>query len=44
VVLGLGFGHYGTRFALRPSAPGARQLLVASIVYLPSLFAVMVLF
>ena len=44
VVLGLGFTYYGTRFALRPSAPGARQLLVASIVYLPSLFAVMVLF
>ena len=41
---GMGFGYYGTRFAVRPSAPGARQLLVASIVYLPSLFAVMVLF
>ena len=44
VLLGLAFGYYGTRFALRPSAAAARPLLVASIVYLPSLFAAMVLF
>jgi protoheme IX farnesyltransferase len=42
-ILSLGFFCYGARFALRLSGPAARQLLMASIVYLPSLLVLMVL-
>ena len=41
--LGGGFLYYGARFALRKSNSSARQLLTASIIYLPSLLAVMIL-
>jgi heme o synthase len=43
VSLGLCFLWYGVRFTLRRSGSTARQLLLASIIYLPSLFALMVL-
>jgi protoheme IX farnesyltransferase len=43
LVLSLGFFHSGVRFALRGSGTAARQLLLASIVYLPLLFVLMVL-
>ena len=43
VLLGAGFLSYGARFALRKSNSSARQLLSASIIYLPSLFGVMML-
>jgi heme o synthase len=42
-LLGLGFFHYGAQFALRKSGAAARQLLVASIVYLPLLFALLLI-
>src|SRR5262249_43964672 len=35
--------YYSARFALRRSAVSARQLLLASILYLPTLFALLVL-
>ena len=38
-----GFLYYGARFALRKSNSSARQLLSASIIYLPSLFGLMML-
>ena len=38
-----GFMYYGVRFALRRSNSSARQLLSASIIYLPSLFVLMML-
>ncbi len=38
-LLGLGFLYFGLEFVLRRSRPAARRLLVASIVYLPLLFA-----
>jgi protoheme IX farnesyltransferase len=41
VVLGLGFADRAARFAGRPSARAARPLLLASIVYLPLLFALL---
>ncbi len=41
--LGLCFLWYGVRLTLRRSGSAARQLLLASIIYLPSLFALMVL-
>jgi heme o synthase len=37
------FSYYGVRFAFRKSNSSARQLLSASIVYLPALFALMIL-
>jgi protoheme IX farnesyltransferase len=40
--LSLGFLYYGTRFLLNKSASTARRLLVASIVYLPFLFFLIV--
>jgi heme o synthase len=43
VSLGLCFLWYGVRLTLRRSGSAARQLLVASIIYLPSLFVLMVL-
>jgi protoheme IX farnesyltransferase len=43
VILGVGFADCAARFALRPSAPAARQLLLASIAYLPLVFALMLL-
>jgi protoheme IX farnesyltransferase len=38
-LLGLGFLYFGLEFVLRRSRAAARQLLAASIVYLPLLFA-----
>jgi protoheme IX farnesyltransferase len=38
-----GFSYYGARFFLRKSNSSARQLLTASIIYLPSLFLLMIL-
>jgi len=43
LLLGLGFFFYGTRFVLRRTNLAARQLFIASIVYLPSLLGLMVL-
>ena len=43
VLLGAGFLYYGAQFALRKSNASARQLLSASIIYLPSLFVLMIL-
>jgi heme o synthase len=43
VSLGLCFLWYGVRLTLRRSGSAARQLLLASIIYLPSLFVLMVL-
>jgi len=42
-VLGGVFLYYSTRFAFERSVSSARQLLFASIVYLPALFALLVL-
>ena len=42
-VLSFGFFRYSVRLALRRSSVAARQLLMASIVYLPSAFFLMVL-
>jgi protoheme IX farnesyltransferase len=41
VILGVGFADRAARFALRASATAARQLLLASVVYLPLLFALL---
>lgn len=38
-----GFLYAGAQFVLRKSNPSARQLLSASIIYLPSLFSLMIL-
>jgi protoheme IX farnesyltransferase len=43
VLLCAGFLYYGARFALRKSNSSARQLLSASIIYLPSLLGLMML-
>src|SRR4029453_10682602 len=43
LVLGLGFLDCGARFTARQSAAGSRQLLLASIVYLPTLLVLMIL-
>lgn len=43
VLLCAGFLHYGAQFVLRKSNSSARQLLSASIIYLPSLFLLMIL-
>jgi heme o synthase len=43
VLLGAGFLYRGAQFALRKSNSSARQLLAASIIYLPSLFVLMIL-
>jgi heme o synthase len=43
LLLCAGFSYYGVRFALRKSNYSARQLLSASIIYLPALFALMIL-
>jgi len=42
-LLGLTFAHYATRLALNRSNLIARQLLLASIIYLPSVFLLMLL-
>jgi protoheme IX farnesyltransferase len=42
-ILGAIFLYYGTRFAFRRSNVAARQLLVASIVYLPLVFGLIML-
>jgi heme o synthase len=43
MLLSLGFFYYGARFVLRRSNSAARQLLMASIIYLPSLLMLMIL-
>jgi protoheme IX farnesyltransferase len=43
LLLGAGFLYYGTQFVIRRSNSAARRLLVASVIYLPALFVVMVL-
>jgi protoheme IX farnesyltransferase len=43
LLLGLGLFYYGSQFVLQRSNRAARRLLVASIVYLPSLFLLMIL-
>jgi len=43
LVLSLGFAYCGSRFVVRRTGSAARQLMLASIVYLPLLFALMVL-
>ena len=43
LVVGGAFLYYSTRFALRRSVACARQLLFASILYLPVLFALLAL-
>jgi heme o synthase len=43
LVLSLGFLYYGARFVIGRSTSAARQLLAASILYLPALLTVMVL-
>jgi heme o synthase len=37
------FSYYSARLALRKSNASARQLLIASILYLPALFVLMML-
>jgi len=43
LVLSVGFLYYGGQFVISRSTSAARQLLAASIIYLPTLFFVMVL-
>jgi protoheme IX farnesyltransferase len=43
LLLDLGFFYYAAQFVLRRSNPAARRLLFTSIVYLPSLLALMIL-
>jgi len=43
VLVWVGFSYHGARFAVRKTRSSARQLLTASIIYLPSLFALMIL-
>jgi protoheme IX farnesyltransferase len=43
LLLGAGFFYYGAQFVLRRSNSAARRLLAASIIYLPTLFALMLL-
>jgi heme o synthase len=43
VLLWAGFLYYGVRFAIRKSNSSARQLLSASVIYLPLLFGLMIL-
>lgn len=42
--LSLGFFYYGTQFVFRRSSAAARRLLMASIIYLPSLFVLIMVF
>ena len=44
LVMSLGFLYYGAQFAFQKSTSSARRLLAASIVYLPSLFALLMIF
>jgi len=44
LLIGLGFLYYGVQFAYRRSASSARRLLAASILYLPALFALWIVF
>jgi protoheme IX farnesyltransferase len=41
LVLGLGFFHFGMRLALQRSNSLARRLVLASIVYLPLVFGLL---
>jgi len=43
LMIGTIFSYYGARLALRKSNTAARQLLVASILYLPAIFVLMML-
>jgi protoheme IX farnesyltransferase len=42
LILGLSFFHYGAQFVLHKSRASARRLLLASIIYLPSLLLLMI--
>jgi protoheme IX farnesyltransferase len=42
LILTVGFLYFGLRFALHRSGSAARRLLAASIIYLPSLFVLMI--
>jgi heme o synthase len=42
-ILGSVFSHYCVRFAFRRSNVAARQLLAASIIYLPAVFILLML-
>jgi heme o synthase len=42
-LLGFGFFYYGVQFVVHKTSPAARRLLMASIIYLPSLFVLMIL-
>jgi heme o synthase len=42
LLMGAGFLYFGLRFVLRKTNTSARQLLAASIIYLPSLFGLMI--
>ena len=44
LLFSLGFLYYGSQFVLHRSSAAARRLLVASIIYLPSLFVLMSVF
>ena len=44
LLLSLGFLYYGSQFVLHKSSATARRLLLASIIYLPSMFILMSLF
>jgi protoheme IX farnesyltransferase len=44
LLFSLGFLYYGSQFVLHRSRAAARRLLVASIIYLPSLFVLMSVF
>ena len=43
LLLGAGFFYYATQFVIQRSNSAARRLLVASIIYIPALFLMMVL-
>ena len=43
MLLSLGFFYYGAHFAVHKSTSAARRLLAASIIYIPLLFALMIL-
>jgi protoheme IX farnesyltransferase len=43
LLLSFGFLYYGTEFVIAKSSAAARRLLLASIIYLPTLFGLMIL-
>jgi protoheme IX farnesyltransferase len=44
LVMSFGFLYYGAQFVFRKSISSARRLLAASIVYLPAIFALLIVF